>query len=953
MIVLLLFFLSGATALIYEVIWSKYLALMFGSTVQAQTVVLAVFMGGLALGNRLFGKRAAAIKQPLAVYGYIELLIGLYAFFFHSLYGVTDSAFIAIGSKFAENTMALLFLKGALSLGLLIVPTVLMGGTLPLLAAWLERRTTDAGRGSARFYSTNSLGAVFGAGVAGFYLVREWGMLASLQWAAFANLAVALAAVAISRQEGDTEGKPAASGTEAPILPARMACLLVAVTGGVSMGLEVLASRAVALVVGGSLQSFAIVLMAFIMGISLGAAAVASPRFSKWENLRTIFALLLTAAAVVGIFIWRVVDWAIFYSAARTALASTSAGYILHQFLVALMAIMALGIPAALLGAVLPMAIRAGSPAGQSLGDQVGRLLTWNTAGAVIGVMVTGFVLMPQIGLRGSFLVLALILAVIGAFGAWRLGSEPLTLYGGAVVVGIALVFTLSGEGWRHVLGSGIYRLRGAALTREKIEVHMKESKILFYKDAPDATVAVERAADPGNGIEQLLLRINGKADASTYGDLSTQYLLGHLPMMARPDSKDVFLLGLGGGLTAGAILGHPIDSLTIAENCGPVIEAEKFFEPWNRGPLTNARTHLRRDDARTVLKLSDKKYDIIISEPSNPWVVGIGNVFSQQFYQLCESRLKDGGIMAQWFHIYEMHDGIVDLVINTFSSVFPHMEVWDSQMGDIVLLGSMRPWESSPAVYHKVFEREQPRKDLETIGIGGAVAMLARQLASQRTSFAIRSGTAIQSDEFPVLEYTAPEAFYIGRYAERIFLFDERTRQSSLASELKQRTLRALPEPMLNTVFKNYGTSNEELSAHLRWRTRHMKDGLPHPVYDGAQNLPLIFRPPESYQASTNAVEPHEKLAAAEVELLRNSEKAPQAILEMTKIIEGEAADLKKKRRWNPTPFAASAVRFSINRGDFAQATKLIELGLKFDSADPELLYLQRLMEPLVKSKN
>jgi len=765
--------------------------------------------------------------------------------------------------------------------------------------------------------------------------------------AAFANLAVAMIAVGVSRQEGDLEAKPAVVSSQKPILPPRLALILVAVTGGVSMGLEVLASRAVALIVGGSLQSFAIVLMAFIMGIGLGAAAVASPRFSKWGNQRTMYALMLAGAAVIGIFIWRVVDWAIFYSTARSALASSDAGYVLHQFLVAVMAILALGIPAALLGAVLPMAIRAGGASGESLGNQVGRLLTWNTAGAVIGVLLTGFVLMPTIGLRASFLVLALALGVIGTVGAWRSGSTRLAMGGGGVLVGLLLVFSLSGEGWRLVLGSGIYRWRGRQLTHEVVKLRQDNTKILFYKDAPDATVAVETAIVPETGGEQILLRINGKADASSYGDLSTQYLLGHLPMLAKPDSKDVFILGFGGGITAGAVLGHPINSLTLAENCGPVIEAAKFFEEWNRGALTNARTTLRREDARTVLKLSDKKYDVIISEPSNPWVVGIGSVFSQQFYQLCESRLNEDGIMAQWFHIYEMHDGIVDLVVSTFSSVFPNLEIWDTQSGDIVLLGSKKPWESSPAVFQKVFERQQPREDLEKIGILTPVSALARQMASQRTSYAVRTGTAIQSDEFPVLEYTAPQAFFVGKNAERIFLFDERTRQSTLAPEIKQRTLRALPDVMFHAVFKDYGTANDALFDYAKWRARHVPPGAAHPVYDADPNLPVIFRPADSYVASTNPGTVQEKLSALEVELLKNSDKAGHAIHEMKKLLESEPVETKKQRTWKPASFAASAARFCIARGKLEEATKLIDLGLKFDAKDSEILYLQRLIAP------
>jgi spermidine synthase len=480
------------------------------------------------------------------------------------------------------------------------------------------------------------------------------------------------------------------------------------------------------------------------------------------------------------------------------------------------------------------------------------------------------------------------------------------------------------------------------------MEIRKRETQIKFYKDAPDATVAVETATNL-KGEEQLLLRINGKSDASTYGDLCTQYLLGHLPMMARPDAKDVFILGFGSGITGGAILGHPVESLTIAENCAPVIEASKLFEPWNRGVLTNARTNLRRDDARTVLKLSEKKYDVIISEPSNPWVAGIGSVFSQEFYQLCDTRLKDGGVMAQWFHMYEMNDGIVDLVLSTFTSVFPHMEVWDTQAGDIVLVGSKQPWESTPAVFQKVFEREQPRQDLERIGIHGAVAVMARQLASQRTSYALRSGTAIQTDEFPVLEYTAPQAFFIGYGAERIFKFDERTRQQALAPEVKRRTLRALPEPMLQAVYNEYGSANNELLTYVRWRGQNVLKGN-HPRYENEPNMPVIYRPVESYWASTNATELGEKLAAMEVEFLTNSEKAPGAIQEITRILEAEER-FDKKRKWNPTTFAASAARWALSRGDVAEATKLIELGSKFDRGDEELGYLKRLIDGRPKS--
>lgn len=953
-IVLLLFFVSGATALVYEVLWSKYLALMFGSTVQAQTVVLAVFMGGLALGNRIFGKRCANLKQPLAVYGYIELAIGLYAFFFESIWGIGDKFFITVGSRFAENGAVLLALKGALAVGLLSIPTILMGGTLPLLASWLERQMSDAGRGSARFYSTNSLGAVFGSGIAGFYLVQNWGMLASLQLAALANLAVAIAAIAISRQHGDLAAAPQKPTSE-PVLPARTAVILVAVTGGVSMGLEVLCSRAVALLVGGSLQSFAIVLMAFILGIGIGAGIVASPRFGRFENRSTIFALMLSASAVIALFVFGVEELAIAYTQIRFAIAQNSAGYILHQMLIALIAILAIGIPAALLGAVLPMAIRAGSPNGGSLGDQVGRLLTWNTVGAVVGVTLTGFVLMPNFGLRGSLLTLAGVLALIAAIGfRGSLGASGhayaarLSYAGYAVVIGIGLLFMVGNQSWKSIVGAGLFRLRQVRLSHADIERREQAIKLMYYKDAADATVSVEESLDPDQPA-QILLRINGKTDASTYGDLSTQYLIGHLPLLARPESKDVFVLGMGSGITAAAVLGHPIESLTMAENCEPVLEASKLFEKWNRKALQDPRTQLRREDARTVLKLTDKKYDIIINEPSNPWVVGVGSVFSKEFYELCASRLKDGGINAQWFHIYEMHDGIVELVFRTFASVYPYVEIWEPGSGDLCLLGSMKPWESTPEVFARSFQHERVRLDFEEVGIKSPLAVFARQLASQRTSFAMIEDGPRQSDAFPVLEYSAPQAFFIAQSAQRLFAFDERTRQAALAAPWKRKLLRELPDAQLHGVFSQYSTANPDLLKYLKWRaSKGAVTPENHPPYDLDAALPVIFRSPHSFEltASRTASQNEATAIRAAQDILSESADAAKAASGMEVILESEAKSENKKREWQPANFAVIAARAALAKNDIDLASRLISLGQKFDTNNVELPYLQRLVD-------
>jgi spermidine synthase len=814
--ILALFFCSGATALVYEVVWSKFLSQMLGSTIYAQTVVLASFMGGLALGNRLFGRWADRMPQPVRAYGYLEIIIGIYALLFPALDGLANHIFVAVGTPIAEQTALLIVLKGVLSAALLLGPTILMGGTLPLLAAWLQKFSADPGRASARFYSVNSLGAVVGSALAGFWLVQSFGLVATLRITALVNVMVGITAIVLSRPAA-AEQSPGTESSAATATPAaspetlRWAGAIVALTGAVSMGLELLASRSLVLIFGSSLQSFAVVLIAFILGIGLGSAWIASPRRRASSSERVIVLLLCIAAAWVTLLVFNIERWVDFYRIARTGLARTPAGYVYNELLTVGISLVVLGFPAAWIGAVLPLMIRAISHEGSPLGARIGTLLTWNTLGAVAGTLITGFVLMPQLGLRNAFGALALVLAlaavVVGCRNAWRLGI--------AVAAGVCLLagslFVFGNETWQNVISSGVFRRHETVFDAKYMSMRIQHTKLVFYEDAPDATVTVEQT-DGIVGPANLTLCINAKADASVGTDMANQLLLGYLPMLVKPEAKDVFVLGLGSGMTAGAVLAYPVSRVVVAENCEPVVRASKLFSDWNHHALDDPRTELRHEDARTVLKLRPNLYDVIIAEPSNPWTVGIGSVFSSEFYKLAASRLKNGGIMAQWFHSYEMDDRIMGLVLRTFGSVFPIMEVWDCGRGDIVMLGSMQPWRTGSEVFRKGFELERVRTDLWVIDIQSPEALWARQLASQRTGFAIAGDGPIQSDRFPVLEYAAPKAFYIGTESRILDRFDERTRRQLLAPTEKNAALQSLPLVSAQVVFDSFLTVNGEL---------------------------------------------------------------------------------------------------------------------------------------------
>ncbi len=953
-LILALFFCSGAAALVYEVVWSKFLAQMLGSTVQAQTVVLAVFMGGLALGNRLMGRRADGLQRPLRAYGWVEIGVGLYAFFFSSFYQVADALFVAAGSRINEQPALLLALKGSLSVALLLGPTILMGSTLPLMAAWLQRSCDDPSRRSARFYSVNSLGAVCGAGLAGFWIVQTLGMVAALQAAALVNVLVGTVAILVGRDEIASEtanSSSTASEKETEVITPdaagekihQHATWIVAITGGVAMGLEVLSARSLSLIFGSSLQSFAIVLISFILGIGVGGSIVSSTRWRRCRAEQVLVALLTIAALWIGALLFKIESWVDWYRWARTGIAASSVGYLFHLTLTGVLAMALLGFPAGMLGSVLPMLMRVVPGEGRSLADRVGRLLTWNTVGAVAGVLLTGFVLMPHAGLRGAFEILALLLCGLAAWVGWRMRSHwHLALPSGVAALLLAGLAG-GGEGWKHALSSGAFRARETEADFSVMERRKQHVKILFYEDAPDATVTVER----GDGIgaaDETGLRINGKPDASSHGDLSSQLLLTHLPLLARPGSKDVFLLGLGSGISGGAALRHDLTHLVIAENCEPVVRAAKWFEPWNGGVLTDPRASIRLEDARTVLKLSPQQYDIIITQPSNPWMVGVGSVFSREFYELAASRLRPGGIVAQWFHTYEMHDGIVSLVLRTFSSVYPYMEVWDSESGDIILLGAMQPWNGTLENFRKGLEREPVRRDLARIGIQSAEALLARQLASQRTGFAIADDGALQRDWFPLLEYEAPKAFHIGITSDLLAQYDERGTQWQLAPAEKTGALRGLKDSELKVLFGQFTTGNQRLKSYLRWRMG-IAEGESQPEPNELRAFPCVFRPsgpaptiPALAQSTNSEV----RSISGVMDQLQRGDAAERhrALLEFEALLRSHPPAVS----WSVGACSAQAARTAMADADWPRAWTILNLGLKEEPQNRQLQFLARI---------
>ncbi len=788
-----LFVLSGACGLAYQVVWAKYLGLFLGNTVLLHTAVLGSFMGGLALGSLAIGTRASRSAAPLKVYGWLELLIAGYALIFPQVAGWGHEAVIRMAETFPPGTVPLLVVRVIMAMLLLIVPTLLMGATYPYLTAHLERTVESGTRGANWLYAANCGGAVLGALVTGLGLIPELGISATLMAIAILNIAVALTAILASGRDADrAETSPAtAIVPKAGAHTDRSLLFAICLSGATAFIYELVWTRLFAVTLGSSTYSFTLMLAAFITGLALGSVMsdmVPAVRRNAWAVFAASELLIGLAIALALPLYPRLPYWLWKVKWLLRASEDTLGLYLLLQYGL-IFAVMA--VPTFLFGLTFPAAIRAAASGlrgseqegeNGAVADHAAAVYGWNTIGTLVGVALAGCVLIPWLGLRGSLIVGAGLNLGIGLLVAARSGilqRRPLPCWGMAGAVVLVLVVA---PAWHPLsLTYGAFRTQGRppatwAAFMERIEARRQ----VFYREDFGTTVAVLRTKDGDGQVEQLSLVVDGKTDASSVGDLATQSLLAHVPMFIRPQAKDVFVVGLGSGVTVGSVLAHPVERVDCVEISRAVVEAAGHFREANRDALKDPRVNLVVDDGRTVLGATRKQYDLIISEPTNPWISGVGNLFSEEFFRLAASRLKSDGVIAQWFHGYELDDRLVATILRTFRGVFPHAVIFQGNQTDYIMIGSREPLTPDFLRMQERFSSAPVARDLSRIGIRGIAGLLALQLQTEGGVEELARDGAINSDDLPLLEYLAPRSLYVSAFAQRIVDTDARTAPGS-----------------------------------------------------------------------------------------------------------------------------------------------------------------------------
>jgi len=803
----LLFLSTGAFALCYEVVWARYLHLFIGHTTQAYTIVLATFMGGQALGYVLFGRFADRTPRPLAFYGAIELAIGAYAVFFPQIYAAVGPAFLreAAARGLVPGSNALLAAKLISGVVLILPPAVLMGGTLPLVVRARMALGGAAGRTIARLYAINCAGAVIGTLATAYMLLPDLGSSATLVIVGSVNALVGAAALLcagpplapVEATSGTGSGTGEGAGDEVAEPVRSPATALAAVlagafaTGFAAMIYEVAWTRLLAIALGASTYAFAIMLATYIGGIALGARIAGGALAERARPLRLFGALQLATGLSIALALPLYDGVPNLLRSALQLLSRSPDAFPLYQLAQVLISASIMLVPATLGGMCLPVATRALATASREVGGAIGRAFAANTTGTLLGAALGGLVLLPLLGIRHAFTVGITANICAGTLALFattaREGVAPLHRFVPLVLGPVILLLSLAPGFTRGALTFQTFRrsdtgvgvisaadFRSAAQDREKL--------LLYDEDGAAATVTVFDA-----GGKRVML-INGKADASTGGDVGVQLLLGHLPLLLKPEAKRVFVIGLGSGMTAGALLKHPIESLEVCEISPEVVRASRFFDDVTGAPLDDKRVKVVEEDARIALALSPRVYDVVISEPSNPWVAGIGALFTEEHFRAVSDHLADDGIAVQWFHLYESDDALVSLVLRTFQRVFPETRIFaERQRGDLLIVGAKKAGvlDTDLAALEARLASPGVREELAKEGIDRASTLLWLELMGPVEARRLPGRGPIHKDDRPTLETDGPRALFVGGRAEAVFRAAEDPARLSPAGDL------------------------------------------------------------------------------------------------------------------------------------------------------------------------
>lgn len=762
--VLLLFLVSGAAGLVYEVTWTRAFGVVFGNTVFAVSTVLTAFMLGLACGSWLFGRIADRSSRPLKLFALLEVGIGVYAFAFPTILATTDLFYRWFFQSFHPSFYPLTFVRFAMSVVMLLIPTALMGGTLPVLSKlWAnspdKKEASEAGIGKSAglLYSVNTFGAVAGSFLSGYLLIRILGVSNTVYLAASANILVGVLSFILSlftdkpiekkHKHSVRKPKPAKrSSAESEVIIEQagrkrtIVLAAVSVAGFCALALEVLWTRVLLFVLGTSVYAFACMLTCFILGIALGSYLCSRVFLARIKNC--IFALgvveFLVGLSVLGSVPLLGMLWYIDHILTQKVLAGPFWKEVAAHFIDASVVLL---VPTVLMGMVFPIAVKICATSWKAAGKRIGEVYACNTMGCVIGSFAAGFVMVPLLGLRDSFLVVI------------------------AVQLSLAVVVIFFSEKHRVVLGvsAAVVSVVAIVISVQSIprDVFLKTmntyhypSEVIYIKDNATGTVTVHDLPDGDR-----LIAVDGVDVAGM--DLmlrTTQKLQGYVPLLMHNDPQKVLQIGFGSGETSGVGLAFGVEDYRIVDICPGVFEAGKFFEEINRGSYKDPRLRKIIMDGKNYVKLTDEKFDIIMNDSTYPGTTGSSALYTYDHFMQCREQLRDGGILSCWIPL-DLRGEDLQLIFRTFQEVMPHCCLWMANNclnKHAVLVGSASGLQIDFQRAGKLVEQPDISSDLAIINIHSVYDFLDCFIVDEGGLRRIGGTGPLNTDDRPRLEFGA-----------------------------------------------------------------------------------------------------------------------------------------------------------------------------------------------------
>lgn len=780
-LVLCFFFISGMTGLIYEILWTRMIVKIIGSAPFAVSIVLTVFMGGLGLGSYLASRsidRLKTSRELVKVYGILELMVGAYGLVLPVLLVLFKPLYALLYNHLFGHFLAYNLLTFLGCSFLLILPVTCMGATLPILSRFYVTRLSRIGVSLGRLYSINTIGGALGSLFCGFWIINFWGVWDSLVFAILLNTAIGLSSIYLGmrREQGDgiTQEKDESSGADKPgyaRIVGIAALVIFAVSGFCSMAYEVIWTKLLGLIVGPTTYSFTVVLVTFITGLAVGSI------FFGWLADRTGkpgFLLVSTqiAAALSALFISQLLGSSqTFYS---KLIFTFKDNFILLMMVKSLVLFSFMLLPTFFLGATFPLVGKLYTSTLNAVGRSIGFAYSINTLGAVLGSFSAGFILIPLLGKEHSLSLLTVMqlitILIAGGIISVKTWKKMASLVPLALSVLLGIMSAAYYPHWdRKLLSVGLYQkldpqiLNGMGWMEALVKGNQKvdvstTGQLVYFGDGIGWFTTVRRFIGIDGKINFSLYN-SGKADASTYkGDMPTQTLLAHFPLLFHPNPKQVLVLGLASGITAGETLYYPIEKLDVLDINQQVVAASNFFRHWNNNILSNPRTQLIVQDGRAHMELTRRKYDVIISEPSNPWMAGQANLFTREFFELVKERLNDKGIIVQWVHSYHMDWYTFALIGRTFQKVFPNGKLirTSDTAADLLLMGFKGDSDLDMSTAEKNLQYAKKSTNMVLLN-----SHLFYDLIVSEDLEKLFGQGPINTDNRPLLEFSAPKLMY------------------------------------------------------------------------------------------------------------------------------------------------------------------------------------------------